>query len=106
MGILIAIVLTATFLIRNQVINNDERRQDFENNLLIKIIENHKIVIHNQGIIIKNDVVAVHNHGLITHNQQQFAKYGFGNPAINYTTPNIRTDIWNSSTDYWQNYTR
>ena len=92
--IAMVIMTIITFALRSELQTSEERRD-----------MNQLVIVHNQGVMIKNQKINEHNAAIITHNQLQFSKYGFGNPTLNYTTPNIRTDVQNVSTDYWSNFT-
>lgn len=93
------LVSLLAFAFNSNVRTTDEKRQDFENNLLQTVVNSNKVLIHNQGIIIQNDGIKNHNEEIIIHNQMQFAKFGMNG------TPDIRTDFQRTETNYWTNFT-
>ena len=75
MLILIGLVPIA-LLVREQIIKNEEQKQDFENRLLATIAANQKATLNNDIIKNHNSGIIVHNQEILVHNQQVLLKRG------------------------------
>ena len=74
--IIIVIIVPIFLVIRNQVLTQDEIRQDFENRLLGTIAQNQRTSMDNDLIKNHNSGVIVHNQEILVHNQQVLLKRG------------------------------
>ena len=69
-------LIPLVYLVREQIIKNDENKQDFENRLLATIAANQKATLQNDIIKNHNSGVIVHNQEILVHNQQVLLKRG------------------------------